>query len=591
VGVICDGTDKKYAGGTWHDVSITNPDVSTLMYVCVTDGCPEEGESAMQCKEGYQGPMCAVCSDGYFVKVRRCVKCSTPQWGLFFGCIAGIGFVMFFIVFSLMRYRRYLKLTQAFSHFKVFVSFVTVMSTVSLQFGIVWPTTFARALDGLSVLSFDFGVLAGMFCLVQIKFYHSLLISTGTLFVVCVGIIVVAKLRTINSRTINSLHSKAIWNNSLFVAVYIALFAYPVVSVKIVQLFACHEIVYSAASAAPSNISSVAVSTPPIKTFLRADYSSECYTPEWNIMAVYAGLWIAFYVIAFPLFVIHQLCIVWEQQAPLVDPCTLTVAERRSRLKSAQPRHERARALSGRLRGLSRLVPKFSASPPRDKTQPMFGFLADDYQTGMPMVFWEAQEMVRKLLLSVIGAFWSTKSTMCVATALLISATFQLLHTRYYPYKHLGLNRLQQLSLTVLSLTYFVGVLLKTQSVVPGDADNVGVLMVMLLIAVFVALVAAVMLELHELQKWKKEVLSAKEQLSTNSDFDSDLQDHVIAVGEIQLGKELGRGAEAVVRMGVYHGVPVAVKVTTLSMMQAIPMVEMLTIAQREAKVCCRTFA
>jgi tRNA A-37 threonylcarbamoyl transferase component Bud32 len=215
----------------------------------------------------------------------------------------------------------------------------------------------------------------------------------------------------------------------------------------------------------------------------------------------------------------------------------------------------------------------------------MFSFLADDYQTGMPMVLWEAEEMVRKLLLSVIGAFWSTKSTMCVATALLISVAFQLLHTRYYPYKHLGLNRLQQLSLTVLSLTYFVGVLLKTHSVVPGDADNVGVLMVMLLIAVFMALVAAVVLELHELQKWKKEVLGTKEQLSTNSDFDPDLQDHVIAVGEIQLGKELGRGAEGVVRMGVYHGVPVAVKVTTLSMMQAVPMVEMLTIAQREAKV------
>jgi hypothetical protein len=296
VGVTCDGTDKKYAGGTWHDVSIANPDSSTLMYVCVTDGCPEEGESAMQCKEGYQGPMCAVCSDGYFVKVRRCVRCSAPQWGLFFGCIAGIGFVMLCIVYSSMSYRRYLKLTQAFSHFKVFVGFVTVMSTVSTQFGIVWPTTFARALDGLSVLSFDFGVLAGIFCLVQIKFYHSLLISTGTLFVVCVGIMIVAKVRTVNSA-----HGKAIWNNSLFVAVYIALFAYPVVSVKIVQLFACHEIVYSAASDAPimGNISSAARrSTPPTKTFLRADYSAECYTPEWNIMAVYAGVWIAIYVVS-----------------------------------------------------------------------------------------------------------------------------------------------------------------------------------------------------------------------------------------------------------------------------------------------------
>ena len=63
----------------------------------------------------------------------------------------------------------------------------------------------------------------------------------------------------------------------------------------------------------------------------------------------------------------------------------------------------------------------------------------------------EAEEMLRKLLLSVIGAFWSTTSTMLIATALLISLAFQLLHTHYSPFRSKGLNRLQQLSLTVLS--------------------------------------------------------------------------------------------------------------------------------------------
>jgi hypothetical protein len=38
---------------------------------------------------------------------------------------------------------------------------------------------------------------------------------------------------------------------------------------------------------------------------------------------------------------------------------------------------------------------------------------------------------------------------MCVATALLISIFFQLLHSCYYPYNRDGLNRLQQLALTV----------------------------------------------------------------------------------------------------------------------------------------------
>ena len=46
----------------------------------------------------------------------------------------------------------------------------------------------------------------------------------------------------------------------------------------------------------------------------------------------------------------------------------------------------------------------------------------------------------------------STTSTMCVATALLISIFFQLLHSCYYPYNRDGLNRLQQLALTVSRL-------------------------------------------------------------------------------------------------------------------------------------------
>jgi hypothetical protein len=46
-----------------------------------------------------------------------------------------------------------------------------------------------------------------------------------------------------------------------------------------------------------------------------------------------------------------------------------------------------------------------------------------------------------------------------------------------------------------LALTYFIGVLLKTQSVEAEDAENVGLLLVLLLIAVLASIVAAVVLE------------------------------------------------------------------------------------------------
>ena len=48
----------------------------------------------------------------------------------------------------------------------------------------------------------------------------------------------------------------------------------------------------------------------------------------------------------------------------------------------------------------------------------LLGFLLDDYVLNMPCYMWETEEMVRKLLLSVIGNFWAAKSVMCIATAL-----------------------------------------------------------------------------------------------------------------------------------------------------------------------------
>ena len=66
--------------------------------------------------------------------------------------------------------------------------------------------------------------------------------------------------------------------------------------------------------------------------------------------------------------------------------------------------------------------------------------------------------MIRKLLLSVIGSFWSTKSTMCVVTAFLISAFFLCTHLKYRPFKNDVLDRMQTLALMMLTLLYFIGI-------------------------------------------------------------------------------------------------------------------------------------
>jgi hypothetical protein len=165
-------------------------------------------------------------------------------------------------------------------------------------------------------------------CLVNVSFYENLLFSTLSLAASSAFIVLVA---CVARRP----------NDGVFAAVYLLLFSYPLVSVKVVNAFACHEIIYHNQS----------------KTYLRSDYSEECYSSEWWSMALYSTSWIVLYVLGFPQIVIYKLQNYARNHAP-------------TRLS----------------------------------------FLADDYKRGMPMVLWEAEEMIRKLLLSVVGAFFSTKS-------------------------------------------------------------------------------------------------------------------------------------------------------------------------------------
>jgi hypothetical protein len=425
-----------YDGAYWHDPTILNPNLRTKMYTCVNDGCPDKGESAMQCKLGFTGPLCAVCQQGYFKSVRDCTPCEHPRFAPIFGLVIGISLVAGAVKFWVQKYQRYLHRAAAFSHLKVVISFMTLLVTLGSQFGVVWPDSFAKALNAMSVLSFDFSIMSGLFCIVNMRFYDNLLSTTMLLAIAVIGVLV--RSYVLLRRATDEQRAKEIWQEAIFVAMYILLFAYPVVSVKVVEAFACHE------------VEGV--------RYLRADYSARCDTSEWFVYAVYSTFWIACYVVAFPAFVLWKL-----------------YTYRRN---------------------------------PKDPGHTL-GFLADDFKTTMPALLWEGVEMIRKLLLSVIGAFWSSQSTMCIATALLISSVFLALHLCFQPYKSPMLNRMQTLALAVITLFYFNGLLLKTESVEESDREDLGALMVALMVSIFTAAIAVVASEVKAIIQWVRPIWHA----------------------------------------------------------------------------------
>ena len=120
-------------------------------------------------------------------------------------------------------------------------------------------------------------------------FYDSLLCSTSSLFITVVAIHFFNKLVRAKGKPEDE--AKAIMDNSRFITGYILLFAFPIVSVDLVEAFACHEV----------------CTEHECTSYLRADYSIQCFTNRFYIMSTYAALWVLGYVCVFPVFLFWKL--------------------------------------------------------------------------------------------------------------------------------------------------------------------------------------------------------------------------------------------------------------------------------------------
>jgi hypothetical protein len=103
------------------------------------------------------------------------------------------------------------------------------------------------------------------------------------------------------------------------------------------------------------------------------------------------------------------------------------------------------------------------------------------------------QEIFRKLLLSTIGVFWSDKSPLAIATALLLCTASLVLHVNVQPFKSHKSNLLQFFCLSVLTGVYFAGLLLKTQAAAPNG--GIGVVLVIGLVSAILAAFALAIME------------------------------------------------------------------------------------------------
>ena len=77
------------SGHWWEWRNVTHkmlPGVKFLYLIPIPYKCPTQesckGDLDSPCADGYEGPLCAVCSSGYYKQLQECKKCSTKKWML-----------------------------------------------------------------------------------------------------------------------------------------------------------------------------------------------------------------------------------------------------------------------------------------------------------------------------------------------------------------------------------------------------------------------------------------------------------------------------------------------------------------------------
>ena len=169
-----------------------------------------------------------------------------------------------------------------------------------------WPANFQWLVDWVGAAAFDFKVFTAYFvsvilsifcrhlisvsqCIVDLDLYQSFMITTLT--VLFFFVILVAMSRFLHYYFVHHVDKphRAAYFRSIFLAaaVYLIIFVYPTLSIKIVQALKCHDVEGT--------------------RYHVADYSLECSGARYKRHAAYTWVWIVSLVIGFPLWVLFEL--------------------------------------------------------------------------------------------------------------------------------------------------------------------------------------------------------------------------------------------------------------------------------------------
>eukprot|EP00937_MAST-01D_sp_MAST-1D-sp2_P007431 g7431.t1 len=362
-----------------------------------------------QCEEGYRGPICDLCEANYTRQSGACQYCP----GFNAANVAGVVVLMLFVIALLaFLYRRR---HAAWMHgvvLKITLTFFEMIAILEETFDVKWPTTYSAITAQIRAALASVVELSALACATHInRFAHLAIWTLGMLFVLAVFYALFRR-HAKRAAHVERARLRQKWLERGF---YLLFAGYPLVSPVVISIFICREI----------------AGTP----YLVADFTLHCEGTQWALATAWAALWTVFFVVGFPITLLHALRQRWT----------------------------------------------------------VVNFIAKEYKRTGVARYWEVIDFGKKLFLSSLVLFFPEGTTTRISVAVLVAGIALVALVWYRPFHHSIHNRLDFAASGALVLTYFVGLMMKVN---PAASQHVAfsVILILLLVGVLVAATVGVVL-------------------------------------------------------------------------------------------------
>eukprot|EP00752_Nemacystus_decipiens_P007555 g6749.t1 len=393
------------------------------------------------CLDGYEGPYCAVCSEGYLAQFGFvCGKCSNSAAGVVLAVVLAV--VAFFAVVAVVSYAttgegngkgrglvervaRYVPLQSV----KIVIVAWQILTQFTSLASVTYPQFYQTFLDGLNVFNFDLSWILSAGCIVDIDFHDRLLMSTispivAVLFLGCTYCAAV-RIHKGATETLQNVRHKHV-----SLVLLLTFVVYSSVSSVLFSTFACEVL-------------------DDRKDYLRSDYRIECDSPRHRGFKVYAGFMIVLYTVGIPAFYAGLL---WKDRDVLRQ-------------------EKKDRGSASRVSSTSDLWKPYKPS----------------------VFYYEVIECARRIMLAGVVVFIYPNSAAQIAITLMVAFAFVLVSEGLAPYASKWDHWISRTGHVVVIVSMYMALLLKVD--VSGEQSSSQKVFEAVLIAVHAVMVLMILVE------------------------------------------------------------------------------------------------